>query len=88
MRARIRQVRARLSAAGKVGTVDLTPIRAQNGLFATLALSSEQIQALRGEHGVYMAGSGRINIAGLTMDNIDKFIGALDAVGRKVPETT
>ena len=28
-----------------------------------------------------MAGSGRINVAGLTMGNIDKFIAALAAVG-------
>jgi len=81
MRTRIRQVRARLSAAGKVGTVDLTPIDQQNGLFAMLALTKEQIQALREDHGIYMAGSGRINVAGLTMDNVEKFIGALAAVG-------
>ena len=81
MRARIRQVRARLSAAGRVGAVDLTPIERQNGLFAVLTLSKEQIQALREDHGIYMAGSGRINIAGLTMDNIDKFIAALAAAG-------
>lgn len=81
MRTRIRQVRARLSAAGKVGTVDLTAIERQNGLFGMLTLSKEQILALREDHGIYMAGSGRINIAGLTMDNIDKFIGALAAVG-------
>jgi aromatic-amino-acid transaminase len=81
MRTRIRQVRARLSAAGKVGSVDLTPIERQNGLFAMLTLSKEQIQALREDHGIYMAGSGRINIAGLTTGNIDKFIGALAAVG-------
>ena len=32
---------------------------------------------LREDHAVYMAGSGRINIAGLTKGNIDKFIAAL-----------
>lgn len=80
MRARMRQVRDRLGAAGKVGTLDLTPCATQNGLFSMLALTPEQILKLREEHGVYMAGSGRINIAGLTMGNIDKFIGALAAV--------
>ena len=45
-----------------------------------LALSKEQVLELREEHAIYMAGSGRINIAGLTMGNIDKFIGALRAV--------
>jgi aromatic-amino-acid transaminase len=87
MRTRINQVRARLAAAGEVGGLDLRPIAYQMGLFGMLALSKEQIQALREDHGIYMAGSGRINIAGLTMDNIDKFLGALAAVGSKVPES-
>jgi len=77
MRARMRQVRERLAAAGTVGSVDLTPLGTQNGLFSTLPVSKEQVVRMREEHGVYMAGSGRINIAGLTMDNIDKFIEAL-----------
>ncbi|KPL69501.1 aromatic amino acid aminotransferase [Erythrobacter sp. SG61-1L] len=80
MRARMRQVRDRLGAAGKVGTLDLTPCGTQNGLFSMLALTPEQILKLREDHGVYMAGSGRINIAGLTMGNIEKFIAALAAV--------
>lgn len=77
MRNRMRQVRKRLAEAGRAGSVDLTPLASQNGLFSTLSLSKEQIERLRKDHGVYMAGSGRINIAGLTMGNIDKFIDAL-----------
>ncbi|MEM9311421.1 MAG: aromatic amino acid transaminase [Pseudomonadota bacterium] len=77
MRARMRQVRERLAAAGTVGRIDLTPLGAQNGLFSVLPVTKEQVVRLREEHGIYMAGSGRINIAGLTMDNIDKFIGAI-----------
>jgi aromatic-amino-acid transaminase len=77
MRARIRQVRATLARAGKVGKVDLAPLGRQNGMFATLALTKDQIEALRKDHGIYMAGSGRINVAGLTMDNIAKFTSAL-----------
>jgi aromatic-amino-acid transaminase len=80
MRARIRQVRAKLSAAGQLGKVDLRPIDRQNGMFATLTLDKEQIAALRQDHGIYMAGSGRINVAGLTMDNIPKFTAALAEV--------
>ncbi len=80
MRARITQVRERLAAAGKIGSLDLTPLGGQNGLFSLLPMSAEQIQKLRSDHGIYMAGSGRINIAGLTMSNIDKFIAALAAV--------
>jgi aromatic-amino-acid transaminase len=80
MRARIRQVRDRLAEAGKLGGVDLAPIGRQNGMFATLALGKEQIAALREDHGIYMAGSGRINVAGLTSDNIPKFTAALAEV--------
>ena len=43
-------------------------------------LSGEQILQLREQHGIYMAGSGRVNIAGLTAGNIDKFIADLAAV--------
>ena len=80
MRARMRQVRDRLAAAGRIGAVDLAPIGHQNGLFAMLPLTPEQILALRNDHAIYMAGSGRINIAGLTNANIENFIAALAAV--------
>jgi aromatic-amino-acid transaminase len=80
MRARIGQVRAALGEAGSAGALDLAPLARGQGMFATLPLSKEQIQALREEHGVYMAGSGRINIAGLTMGSLPKFVAALAAV--------
>ena len=77
MRTRINQVRARLAEAGMAGSVDLRPLAHQRGLFAILPLSKDQIAAMRSDHAIYMAGSGRINLAGLTMGNIDKFIKAL-----------
>ena len=77
MRARMREVREYLGKAGTAGSVDFAPLAQQNGLFSMLPVTQEQVQALREDHGVYMAGSGRINIAGLTMDNIDKFIAAV-----------
>jgi aromatic-amino-acid transaminase len=80
MRARIRQVRAAFGEAGKAGTLDLTPYARQHGMFAMLPLSKEQIETLRKDHGVYMAGSGRINVAGLTTGNLPQFIQALAAV--------
>ena len=80
MRTRMRKVRTRLAEFGTVGTIDLRPVASQNGLFSVLKLSPEQILTLRSDHGVYMAGSGRINIAGLTMGNIDAFVAALAAV--------
>lgn len=77
MRERMRQVRARLAEAGMAGSVDLAPLGIQNGLFSVLPISKEQVEQLRKDHAIYMAGSGRINVAGLTMDNIDKFIAAV-----------
>ncbi|MEP0192031.1 MAG: aromatic amino acid transaminase [Erythrobacter sp.] len=80
MRDRMRQVRKTLAEAGTVGSVDMTPLGNQNGLFSVLPVTKEQVVQLREEHGIYMAGSGRINIAGLTMGNIEKFIDAVAAV--------
>lgn len=80
MRERMRQVRKTLADAGTAGSVDLTPLGHQNGLFSVLPVTKEQVAQLRSEHGIYMAASGRINIAGLTSANIDKFVSALAQV--------
>ena len=77
MRERMRQVRAKLATAGIAGTANLSPMGAQNGLFSITPLTPEQVLAIREKHGIYMAGSGRINVAGLTMANIDQFIAAV-----------
>ncbi len=81
MRARMRLMREQLAAAdNRVGGMDLAPLASQNGLFSILTLSKEQILTLRQDHGIYMAGSGRINVAGLTSANMEKFVSALAAV--------
>lgn len=77
MRARMRDVRDKLAAAGTAGSVDLTPLGKQNGLFAMLPVTKAQVVKLREDHAIYMAGSGRINIAGLHDGNIAKFVAAL-----------
>ncbi|RJF85759.1 aspartate/tyrosine/aromatic aminotransferase [Sphingomonas cavernae] len=77
MQARLSRIRQRLAACGKAGDVDLSHIAAQRGMFATLPLSPAAIAALRERHGVYMAGSGRINIAGLAERDCDRFAAAL-----------
>ncbi|MCX9147364.1 aromatic amino acid transaminase [Erythrobacter sp. WG] len=82
MRARMRGVRDALAAAGTAGRIDLTPLGAQNGLFSMLPITKEEVAKLREEHGIYMAASGRINIAGLTKANLPKFIAALAAVAQ------
>jgi aromatic-amino-acid transaminase len=81
MRVRMRRVRERLAAAdNEVPGLGLAALAGQHGLFAILPLGKEQIAALREEHGIYMAGSGRINIAGLHAGNTEQFIAALKAV--------
>nr|WP_298929962.1 aromatic amino acid transaminase [uncultured Erythrobacter sp.] len=80
MRGRMAQVRVKLGEAGMQGSVDMTPLGSQKGLFSVLPVSKDQVAQLRSDHGIYMAGSGRINIAGLTMGNIDKFISAIAEV--------
>ncbi|MFI8666307.1 aromatic amino acid transaminase [Qipengyuania sp. NPDC077410] len=78
MRARMRRVRERLAAAdNEVPGLNLAALGEQNGLFAMLPLTKEQIVRMREDHGIYMAGSGRINVAGLHAGNTDKFIAAL-----------
>ena len=80
MRDRMRQVRKVLADAGMAGTVDLSPIGEQNGLFSVVPLSGDQVRRMREDHAIYMAGSGRINIAGLHSANIAKFIDAVAQV--------
>jgi aromatic-amino-acid transaminase len=77
MRTRIRQMRDQLGAEGRIGALDLAPVAQQNGLFSVLRLTPEQVAALRERHGVYMAASGRINVAGLTQGNLARFVEAL-----------
>ena len=76
MRSRIVDVRTNLAALAPA----LAPLRTQKGMFLTLPLSAGQIQTLREIHGVYMAGSGRINVAGLGVESAARFVAALDAV--------
>ena len=84
MRARMRRVRARLAAAdNEAPGLNLAALGEQNGLFAMLPLDKDQIARLREEHGIYMAGSGRINVAGLHAGNTEKFIAALADVTRE-----
>ena len=77
MRERINSVRERVAGSGVHGTERLAE---QNGLFAMLPLSGEQVDRLRDEYAIYMARSGRINVAGLHDGNIDAFLEAVQAV--------
>src|SRR5205823_3943419 len=50
----------------------LRGIGQQRGMFAMLPLNTHQVAALRDAHAIYMPANGRINIAGLTVENIPR----------------
>lgn len=76
MQARVAGIRAMLAQADAA----LTPLAGQYGLFSTLPLDVEQVRRLREDHAIYMASSGRINVAGLGPSMIPRFVDALLAV--------
>lgn len=59
---------------------DFSFIVRQRGMFSFSGLSKEQVDALRQEHAVYIVGSGRINVAGITPDNVDGLCKAIASV--------
>jgi aspartate/tyrosine/aromatic aminotransferase len=73
MCARIRSLRARLAAYDE----RLAYIDTQNGMFSMLPLTPEQVLELREEKGIYLAGSGRFNVVGLSDGNVDRFAAAV-----------
>lgn len=50
------------------------------GMFSMLPLDAEAMERLRADHAIYGTQNGRINIAGLTLGQIDRVAGALVAV--------
>lgn len=77
MAERLRHLRLILAKTGAIRLIGLNQIAEQNGMFATLPISPDQVLRLRQDHGVYMAASGRINIAGLLETDVDHFTQAL-----------
>lgn len=56
-------------------------IATHRGMFSRLGLTPEQVARLRDEHGVYMIGDSRINVAGLPAGRLDTLAAAIAAVG-------
>lgn len=59
---------------------DFSFIEAQNGMFSFSGLNKEQIERLKSEFGIYIVGSGRISVAGMTQNNMDYLCKAIGAV--------
>ena len=56
---------------------DFSFIASQRGMFSYSGLTPAQVQALRERHSVYIVGSGRINVAGMTEANMDYLCAAI-----------
>ncbi|WP_336983272.1 MULTISPECIES: amino acid aminotransferase [unclassified Cedecea] len=59
---------------------DFSFIINQNGMFSFSGLTKEQVLRLREEFGVYAVASGRVNVAGMTPDNMAPLCEAIVAV--------
>ncbi len=73
MRERIAGMRAALAdgLTARGVSMDCSFMTQQNGMFSFSGLNKEQVNFLREEKAIYIVGSGRINVAGLTPKNMD-----------------
>jgi len=82
-------MRERLSGMGallhdalkeKVPEHDFSHLVQSNGMFCFLGVTPEQVDKLKRDFGVYMVGSSRINVAGITPDNVDYLASSIAVV--------
>ena len=59
---------------------DFSFIARQRGMFSFSGLTLEQVTALREKYAIYIVGSGRINVAGMTDENLDRLCDAIAEV--------
>ncbi len=73
MRSRVKEMRNLFvkKMAEKAPNSGFGYIAEQNGMFSFLTLSADQIQTLIKDYSIYFMANGRVNIAGLTEDNVD-----------------
>jgi aromatic-amino-acid transaminase len=57
-------------------------LRQAKGMFSLLGTTVEQAVKLRDEHAIYIVEDGRMNIAGLRLDQVETFCKAVLAVTR------
>ncbi|MCX8601807.1 MULTISPECIES: aromatic amino acid transaminase [unclassified Gilliamella] len=74
MRQRIHRMRQLFvkTLQDKGANQDFSFIAKQNGMFSFSGLSEEQVLKLRDNYGIYIVNSGRINVAGMTLDNMSR----------------
>jgi aspartate/tyrosine/aromatic aminotransferase len=82
MRNRMHDMRALLSDAlkAKAPDHDFSHLVRANGMFCFLGISPQQVGVLKKDYGIYMVDSSRINVAGITVENVDYLADSIAAV--------
>jgi len=82
MRGRIAQMRQQFveQMRQRRPDVDFSFLLHQQGMFSYSGLNPMQVDRLKNEHAIYIVGSGRINVAGMTPRNIDRLCEAVASV--------
>ena len=77
MTKRIQSIRERLAEFGDIGKFAFGRLRNEKGMFALLPATPDEVVRLRNENGIFMVGSGRINLAGLQEADCERFVQAI-----------
>ena len=82
MRGRLRDMRVLLNDAlrKKAPDHDFSHLVRAHGMFCFLGVNKEQIQRLKTNYGVYMVDSSRMNVAGITTENVEYLSDSIAAV--------
>ena len=82
MRVRLQDMREMLHGALQVLTPghDFSHLVRAKGMFSFLGISEEQVNTLKEDHGIYMVGSSRINVAGISSGNVNYLAESIAAV--------
>lgn len=82
MRDRLKGMRALLGAAlrEEAPDHDFSHIERAHGMFCFVGITPEQVERVKSEFSVYMVNSSRINVAGITKDNVGHLASSIAAV--------
>lgn len=82
MRDRLQRMRTLLNDAlvKKIPDHDFSHLVRANGMFSYLGTTPEQVERLKREFGIYLVNTSRINVAGITGDNVGYLSDAIAAV--------
>ncbi|MEO0688666.1 MAG: aromatic amino acid transaminase [Pseudomonadota bacterium] len=76
MRERVSGIRTRMAQLGR-GLPALEAVASGKGIFAMLPLTAEDTFVLANDHAIFMPENGRVNLAGLRSEDVDRFVEAV-----------